>query len=64
MQVLKTGTSQGMWQFMFIQLLSIPGKICKLCDDLESHFFIMLYNALCFVEHNKPSHLDMKLISD
>ena len=49
---------------MSTQLLSTPGKIHKLCDDLESHFFVMLYNALHFAEHNKPSGLDMKLIFD
>ena len=56
--------SQGTWQFMSTQLLSTPGRIHELCDDLESHFFVMLYNALHFVEHNKPSGLDMKLIFD
>jgi len=49
---------------MSTKLLSTPGKIHELCDDLESHFFVILYNALHFVEHNKPSGLDMKLIFD
>jgi len=49
---------------MSTQLLSTPGKVHELCDDLESHFFVMLYNALHFAEHNKPSRLDMKLIFD
>ena len=47
---------------MSTQLLSTPGRIHQLCDDLESYFFVMLYNALHFVGHNKPSGLDMELI--
>ena len=49
---------------MSTQLLSTPGKIHDLSDDLESHFFVILYNALHFVKHNKPSGLDMKHIFD
>ena len=49
---------------MSTQLLSTPGKIHDLSDDLESHFFVILYNALHFVKHNEPSGLDMKHIFD
>ena len=49
---------------MSTQLLSTPGKIHDLRDDLESHFFVILYNALHFVEHKKPSGLNMKRIFD
>ena len=55
---------QGMWQFISTQLLSTPRKIYKLCNDLESHFFVMLYNTLHFMKHNKPSSIDMRLIFD
>ena len=49
---------------MSTQLLSTPRKIHDLSDDLESHFFVILYNALHFVEHDEPSDLDMKHIFD
>jgi len=29
------------------------GKVHELSDDLESHFFVLLFEALYFVEHNK-----------
>ena len=49
---------------MSTQLLSVPGKIHELSDDLESHFFVILCTSLHFVKHDKPSGLDMKLIFD
>ena len=35
-----------------------------MCDDLESHFFVILYSALHFVEHNKPSGFDPNAVFD
>lgn len=49
---------------MSTALLSTPGKIHELSDDLESHFFIMFYVSLHFVKHDKPSGLEMKFIFD
>jgi len=40
---------------MSTRLLSVKGKIHELSDDLESHFFVLLFEGLHFVEHNKPS---------
>ena len=39
---------------MSTQLLSTPGKQHELSDDLESHFFVLLYEGLHFVKHNIP----------
>ena len=39
---------------MSTRLLSVQGKIHELNDDLESHFFVLLYEGLHFVKHNKP----------
>ena len=49
---------------MSTQLLSKPGKVHELWDDLESHFFVVLFNALRFVKHNKPSGLNFTYIFD
>lgn len=49
---------------MSTALLSTPGKAHELSDDLESHFFVLLYSSFHFVEHNKPADLDLKQIFD
>ena len=49
---------------MSTQLLSVLGKIHELRDDLESHFFVMLYNGLHFVKHDKPSGINVGFIFD
>lgn len=49
---------------MSTALLSTPGKVHELCDDLESHFFVVLYGSLHFLKHVRPSRLNMKFIFD
>ena len=49
---------------MSTALLSTPGKVHELCDDLESHFFVVLYSSLHFLKHGRPSRLNMKFIFD
>ena len=39
---------------MSTRLLTTPGKAHELRDDLESLWFVLLYEALHFVKHNKP----------
>ena len=55
---------QGTWQFMSTRLLTVPGKVHELCDDLESLWFVFLYEALHFVKHNEPPGIDMHTIFD
>jgi len=49
---------------MSTRLLSTPGKIHELCDDLESLWFVLLFEGLHFVEHSKPSGIKMAFIFD
>jgi len=49
---------------MSTRLLSVKGKIHELSDDLESHFFVLLFEGLHFVEHNKPDGISMQRIFD
>jgi len=49
---------------MSTRILSVQGKIHELSDDLESHFFVLLFEALHFVKHNKPYGIVMKNIFD
>lgn len=49
---------------MSTELLQKPGRIHDLRHDLESHFFVLLYSALHFVKHIRPSGLDMEFIFD
>ena len=56
--------SQGTWQFMSTRLLSMPGKAHELCDDLESLWFVLLFEGLHFVQHNSPSKINMAMIFD
>ena len=44
---------------MSTRLLSVQGKIHELNDDLESHFFVLLYEGLHFVKHNKPHGISL-----
>jgi len=49
---------------MSTRLLRVHGKVHELSDDLESHFFVLLFEALHFVEHNKPHGVFMQEIFD
>jgi len=40
------------------------GKVHGLSDDLESHFFVLLFEGLHFVAHNKPCGIFMQDIFD
>ena len=55
---------QGTWQFISTRLLECPGSKHTLTDDLESHFFVLMWAALHWVEHDKAGEIDMKLIFD
>ena len=45
---------QGTWQFMSTRLLTSPGSRHKIADDLESHYFVLMWTALHWVKHNRP----------
>jgi len=49
---------------MSTQLLTVRGKVHGLSDDLESHFFVLLFESLHFVEHNKPHGIFTESIFD
>ena len=49
---------------MSTQLLSSPGKAHELCDDLESLWFVLLFESLHFVKHNKPDQIEMATLFD
>ena len=49
---------------MSTRLLSHPNKVHELCDDLESLWFVLLFEGLHFAKHNKPSGIRMALIFD
>src|SRR5690348_15272907 len=49
---------------MSTRLLAQPGKAHELCDDLESLWFVLLFEGLHYVKHNEPSGIDMELIFD
>jgi hypothetical protein len=55
---------QGTWQFMSTRLLTKPGSVHELCDDLESLWFVLLYEGLHFVKHNKPYEIRMGILFD
>ena len=55
---------QGVWQFTSTRLLSKPRKVHELHDDLESLWFVLLFEGLCYVKHNKPIEIDMAFIFD
>ena len=48
---------------MSTRLLMRPGKVHELCDDLESFWFVLLFEGLHFVKHNEAS-IDMATIFD
>lgn len=56
--------TQGTWQFMSTQLLMNPRKVHELCDDLESFWFVLLFEGLHFVKHNRPSGTMMPTLFD
>ena len=49
---------------MSTQLLASPGKVHELCDDLESLWFVLLFESLHFVKHNEPKDIRMAAIFD
>jgi len=49
---------------MSTQLLFKPGKVHELCDDLESFWFVLLFEGLHFVKHNRPGGIKMAHIFD
>jgi hypothetical protein len=55
---------QGTWQFISTAQLSDPGKIYEVSDELESFFFVILYEGIHRVVHNKPAALNAKFIFD
>ena len=57
---------QGTWQFMSTRLLTNPGSRHTVADDLESHYFVLMWTALHWVEHNQPDDpcIDMENIFD
>lgn len=48
---------------MSTELLSTPGKLHELKDDLESLWFVLLFESLHFVKNNQP-HFDMSFVFD
>ena len=42
----------------------MQGKVHELNDDLESHFFVLLFESLHFVEHNKPYGIFLQNLFD
>jgi len=51
---------------MSTRLLTEPGSRHTITDDLESHFFVLMWTALHWVKHNRPegSGIDMEHIFD
>ena len=50
---------------MSTRLLSKPGSRHTITDDLESHFFVLMWTALHWVKHDQPDGaIDMELIFD
>ena len=49
-------------QFASTQLFFNSRKVHELCDDLESLWFVLLFECLHFVKHNKPEDMDMPTI--
>jgi len=57
-------TFQGTWQFTSTAQLLDPGKAYEVSDELESFFFVTLYEGVHWVIHNKPDTLNVKHIFD
>jgi len=49
---------------MSTRLLTTPGKVHELCDDLESLWFVLLFESLHFVKHNEPADIRMDQLFD
>jgi hypothetical protein len=51
---------------MSTRLLTHPGSRHTITDDLESHFFVLMWTALHWVKHNQPGppHISMEQIFD
>jgi len=51
---------------MSTRLLAHPGSRHMITDDLESHFFVLMWTALHWVEHDRPGHprVNMEFIFD
>ncbi|KAF9648968.1 hypothetical protein BDM02DRAFT_3095524 [Thelephora ganbajun] len=60
------GPRTGTWQFMSTRLLTNPGSRHTITDDLESHYFVLMWTALHWVEHDQPDDppIDMEHIFD
>jgi len=56
--------SQGTWQFTSTAQLLTPGRAYEVSDELESLFFITLYEGVHWVIHNKPEKLNLKFFFD
>ena len=55
---------QGTWPFISTERLINPDKTYEVSDELESSFFVLLYEGIHWVAHNKPPMLDVKFIFD
>jgi len=57
---------QGTWQFMSTRLLTSLESRHAITDDLESHYFVLMWMALHWIKHNRPGNLfiDMEYIFD
>ena len=57
---------QGTWQFMSTRLLMDPGSKHTITDDLESHWFVLMWTALHWVKHNQSDNptINMEYIFD
>ncbi|CAL1700736.1 unnamed protein product [Somion occarium] len=51
----------GTWQFISIRLLQQPTKPHEVHDDLESAFWVLLYNALHYFPHQSPPGRQLRL---
>ena len=49
---------------MSTRLLTSPGSRHTITDDLESHFFVLMWTALHWVRHNQPGRIPMEYIFD
>jgi len=54
-----TITFQGTWQFISTAQVCNPQKIYEVSDELESLFFVILYEGTHWVVHNKPKGLNV-----
>ena len=55
---------QGTWQFMSTRLLADPRSKHTITDDLESHWFVLMWTALHWVKHDQSNDpiIDMEYI--